>query len=72
MGGQLPQADIPDETKYARLIPENSELARVVILATHHSTLHGGATQTIAQTRSRYCIPGCRNQVRKLILNCVT
>ena len=72
MGGRLAQADLPDETKYPRLIPEKSELARLVILDAHHSTLHGGATQTIAQIRIRFWIPGCRNQVQKLILNCVT
>ena len=72
VGGRLAQADLPDETKYPRLIPEKSELARLVILDAHHSTLHGRATQTIAQIRTRFWIPGCRNQVRKLILNCVT
>ena len=72
VGGRLARADLPDETKYQRLIPGKSELARLVILDAHHSTLHGGATKTIAQIRTRFCIPGCRNQVRKLILNCVT
>ena len=72
VGGRLAQADLPDETKYPRLILEKSELARRVILDAHHSTLHGGATQTIAQIRTRFWIPGCWNQVRKLILNCVT
>ena len=72
VGGRLAQADIPDETKYPRLIPEKNELVRLVILDAHHSTLHGGATQTIAQIRTRFWIPGCINQMRKLILNCVT
>ena len=72
VGGRLAQADLPDKTKYPRLIPEKSELARLVILDAHHFTLHGGAVQTIAQIRTRFWIPGCRNQVRKLILNCVT
>ena len=70
-GWPLAQADLPDETKYPRLIPENRELARLVILNPHHSTLHGGATQTFAQTGTRCWIPGCRNQVRKMILDCV-
>ena len=71
MGGRLAQADLPDEGKCPRLIPERSELAKLVILEAHHSTLHGGATQTFAQTRTRFWIQGCRNQVQKLILNCV-
>ena len=71
VGGRLAQADLPDETKYPRLIPARTELARLVILDAHHSILHGGATQTIAQIRTRFWIPGCRNQVRKWILNCV-
>ena len=72
MGGRLAQVDLPDETKYPRLIPEKSELARLVILDAHHFTLNECATQTIAQIRTRFWIPGCRNHVRKLILNCVT
>ena len=68
-GWLLAQAEFPDETMYPRLIPEKSELATQITLDVQNSTLHGGATQTIAHIRTRFWIPGCRHQVRKLILN---
>ena len=72
VGGRCANADFSDEAKYPRIVPQKSELARLIILDAHHSTLHGGTTQTIAEIRSHFWIPACRNQVRKLIMNCVT
>ena len=72
LGSRLAQVDVPHKTLYPRPIPERRELARLVILNAHYSTLHGGDTQIICQMRTRFWIPGRRNQVRKLILNCVT
>ena len=71
VGGRLAQADLPDETKYPRIVPEKSELARLIIIDAHNATLHGGCNQVLAFIRTQYWIPRCRNQVRKLILNCV-
>ncbi len=72
VGGRLAHSNLRDSKKYQRIIPQESELARLVVLHAHHQTLHGGATQTIAYIRTRFWLPSCRNLVRKLILNCVT
>ena len=71
VGGRLAHANLPDESKYQRLIPQNSHLARLVVANSHQSTLHGGTTQVMAHIRTRFWIPSCRSLVRKLILNCV-
>ena len=44
----------------------------MVIHDPHLKTMHGGTIQTIAEIRTRFWIPACRNQVRKVILNCIT
>ena len=72
VGGWLAQSNYPDSMKYQRIIPQDSELARLVVLHEHHQTLHVGTTQAIAYIRSKFWIPSCRNLVRKLLLNCVT
>ena len=71
VGGRLANNDLPDEAKYPRIVPEKSELSRLVIGDAHSVTLHGGVNQTMAHFRTKFWIPSCRNQVRKLILNCV-
>ncbi len=61
VGGRLAQSSYPDSMKYQRIIPQDSELARLVVLHEHHQTLHVGTTQAIAYIRSKFWIPSCRN-----------
>ena len=71
VGGKLVHAKLPAESKFQRLIPQDSHLARLIVLNSHQLTLHCGTSQTIAHIRTRFWIPSCRNLVRKLIKNCV-
>ena len=66
VGGRLANADLPDEAKYPRIVPEKSELSRLINGDAHSVTLHGGVNQTMAHIRIKFWIPSCRNQVRKL------
>ena len=70
-GGRLAHANLPDQSKYQRLIPQNSHLARQVVSNAHLSTLHGGTTQVMAHIRTRFWIPSCRSLIKKLVLNSV-
>ena len=72
VGGRLVHSNLPDETKYQRIVPKESELARLIVNEAHRITLHGGTNQVVSQIRTQFWIPGCRSLVRKLILNCVT
>ena len=72
VSGRCANAEMPDEVMYPQIIPQKSELARLVTHDAHLKTLHGGTVQKIAETRTQFWIPACRNQVRKVILNCIT
>ena len=71
VGGRLAHANLPDESKYQRLNPQSSYLARLVVSNAHLSTLCGGKTQVMSHIRTRFWIPSCRSLVRKLVLYCV-
>ena len=68
--GRCANAEMPDEAMYPRRVPLKSEIAKLVIHDAHLKTLHGGTIQTLAEIRTQFWIPACRNQVRKVILNC--
>ena len=72
VGGRCATAERPDEAMYPQIVPQKSALARLIIHNAHLKTLHGGTIQTIAEIRTRFWIPACRNQVRKVIANFVT
>ena len=57
VGGRLAHANLPEESKYQRLIQQNSQLARLVVSNAQLSTLHGGTTQVMAHIRTRFWIP---------------
>ena len=72
VGDRLVQSNLPDETKYQRHDPKESELAQLIVNEAHRKTLQGGTNQVVAQISSQFWIPGGRSLVRKLILICVT
>ena len=72
VGGRCANAEIPDEALYPQIVPQKSELAKLIVHDTHLKTLHGGTIQTIAERRALFWIPACRNQVRNVIKNCIT
>ena len=71
VGGRLVHANLPDEAKYQRIIPPESQLARLIIANAHEKTLHGGTNQVLAQIRTRFWIPASRAKIRKFVRNCV-
>ena len=54
VGGRLANADLPDEAKYPRIVPEKSELSRLIIGDAHSVTLHGGVNQNMAHIRTKF------------------
>ena len=72
VGGRRAKAKMPDEAMYPQIVLQKNDLARLVIHDAHLKTLHGGTIQTIAEISTQFWIPACRNQVRKVILNCIT
>ena len=41
VGGRLVHANLPDEAKHQRIVPPESQLARLIIANAHEKTLHG-------------------------------
>ena len=72
VGGRCANVEKLDEAMYTQIVPQKSELARLVFHDVHLKTLHDGNIQTIVGIFTRFWIPPCRNQVRKVILNCIT
>ena len=71
VGGRLAHANLPDESKYQRLIPQRSHLARLVKSNVHLPRLHGGTTRVVAHIHTRVCNPSCHAFNRKFLQNCV-
>ena len=72
VGGRLAIGKFNDEAKYQRLVSQQSNLASLILLDSHHATLHAGPNQVLALVRTKYWIPSCRNLIRKIVRNCVS
>ena len=71
VGGRLVHANLPDEAKYQRIFPPESQLARLIIANAHEKTLHGGTNQVLEHIRTNFWIPASRGKIGKFILSCV-
>ena len=47
VGGRLVHAKLLEESKFQRLIPQDSHLARLIVLNSHQLTLHGGLVKQL-------------------------
>uniref|UniRef100_A0A7I4XT07 Integrase catalytic domain-containing protein n=1 Tax=Haemonchus contortus TaxID=6289 RepID=A0A7I4XT07_HAECO len=68
--GRLGSASLPQGAKNPVFIAPNSPLARLIIDEAH-GTYHRGVEHTMATVRTQYWIPKLRQQVRKLVQQCV-
>ena len=48
VGGRCANVEMPDEAMYPQIVPQKSELARLVFHDAHLKTFHGGTIQTKA------------------------
>ncbi|KHJ85052.1 integrase core domain protein, partial [Oesophagostomum dentatum] len=69
---RLQNADIPLDTKSPILLPNSSELCRLVIMQTHRENAHCGAEQTLSLIRQRFWVPKPSATVSKYVRKCVT
>ena len=53
-GGRLLYEELPKEIKLQTLFPQDSHLARLVVLNSHLLTLHGESSQTFAHIRTLF------------------
>ena len=72
VGGRIANDNFIDEAKYQRLVLQQSNLASLIILDSHHDTMHAGPNQILALVRTKYWIPSCKKLIRKIVRNCVS
>ena len=69
--GRLNNSDLPPEAKSPILLPRNHPFTNLMIRACHARVLHGGTGQTLAELRKEYWVPTGRQQVEKVLKNCM-
>ncbi|KAJ0169553.1 hypothetical protein K1T71_014738 [Dendrolimus kikuchii] len=71
VGGRLEKASLSEGQKHPLLLPKKSNLTDLVITDAHSKTLHGGPQLMLAYLRSRYCILGAKDLVKRHVRTCV-
>ncbi|XP_066596264.1 uncharacterized protein [Prorops nasuta] len=71
VGGRLKNAKIPLSQKHSILLPAKNHVTDLIIRNFHENLYHAGVQTTLYSIRQRFWIPDGKNQVRKIIRNCV-
>ena len=71
-GGRIHNAPTSDLTKFPYLLPPKHPLTDMIIIDTHNKLYHSGVSNTVTALCQVYWIPAIRQQVRKLLHQCVT
>lgn len=68
--GRLQFSKASEDVKHPILLPKDHVVTRLIVVAAHLRTLHGGALSTMSELRECYWIPCCRQLVKKVISRC--
>lgn len=71
IGGRLRHSVLSVKQRHPIILPLTSPFTRLIVMACHEDTLHGGAQTTLACVRHRYWIPKGRTAVKTCIHRCV-
>ncbi|XP_066600735.1 uncharacterized protein [Prorops nasuta] len=71
VGGRLKNSKIPFNQKCPVLLPARHHVTNLIIRACHEKFYHAGVQSTLYSIRHKFWIPDGRNQVRKIVRNCV-
>jgi len=72
VGGRLQRSMLTDDAKHPYLLPRESHVTSLLIIAFHRRFLHAGPKLIIAMLRQEFWIVSCREAVRRIIFKCVT
>ena len=53
-GGRIQESNLPDETKFPMLLPNNHDFTRLIVLRCHAEVIHNGVHETLTQLRSKF------------------
>ena len=70
VGECLANGKFNDEAKYQQLVSQHAHLASLIILDSHHATLHAVPNQILDLVRTKYWIPSYRSLIRKIVSCC--
>lgn len=71
VGGRLKKSDFDYDLKHPVILPKGHPLTKLIITYEHRKLLHAGAQALLAHIRSRFWPIAGRNEVRKILSNCV-
>ena len=70
--GRIEHSSLLFDTKYPILIPKESYLSKLIVMAMHARVMHNGVGETLTEIRQRFWIPQGRQLIKRLIRKCVT
>ncbi len=70
--GRLSNMAMPFDSKFPILLPRNAHLTGLIIHHHHEKLLHQGVKHTLTSLRQQYWIPRGRQEVRKILHDCMT
>ncbi|XP_014211825.1 uncharacterized protein LOC106641806 [Copidosoma floridanum] len=71
VGGRLKKSELPYNQKHPILLPSKHPINDTIIRRTHHANLHAGIQTTLYAIRERFWILNGKDQVRKIIHQCI-
>ena len=72
VGGRLKNSNLSDEHKYPILLPSYHYVTDLIIREMHLRFYHAGIQSTLYTIRQRFWLLDGKNQIRKIIRNCIT
>ena len=69
--GRMVHSDLPPEAKQPIILPKDHHLTRLQIQHCHLRVLYCGVRSTLAELRSRFWVPKGRQEVKKVVGQCV-
>lgn len=72
VGGRLKNSFLSKDEQHPLILPRTSHLTRLVVLACHLRSLHGGVQLTLRMVRQHYWIPQGHALVKQVLRQCVT
>ena len=70
--GRIEHSSLLFDTKYPILIPKESYLSKLIVMAMHARVMYNGVGETLTEIRQRFWIPQGRQLIKRLIRKCVT
>ena len=72
VGGRLRHSKLPRDARHPIILPNDSHLARLILIRAHQRVGHLGTNSTLCEVRKKYWIPRASRLVRSIIAKCVT